>query len=72
VSSAKAHVNRADWNQGEQGHAGRKEREKEREEWAGQRLSAQKSFREKLKFKHFLGLNQILNQFEFEQILLEL
>jgi hypothetical protein len=51
---------------------GRKEREKEREEWAGQRLSAQKSFREKLKFKHFLGLNQILNQFEFEQILLEL
>jgi hypothetical protein len=51
---------------------GRKEREKEREEWAGQRLSAQKSFREKLKFKHFPGLNQILNQFEFEQILLEL
>jgi hypothetical protein len=51
---------------------GRKDREKEREESAGQKLSAQKSYRKKLKFILFLGLNQILDQFKFEQILLEL
>jgi hypothetical protein len=51
---------------------GRKKREKEIEEWTGQRLSTQKSFRKKLKLKLFLGLNQILIQFEFKRILLEL